>query len=99
MRRWNPFHSDQLRWITKHPCTGGGKGTLGHRHFAHMPESCRTTGNAGICKRKAKDNAYLSVPATVVEAGSTTFFTASQLSIDKQLQVRRLWGSGDKRSR
>ena len=49
MRRWNPFHSDQLRWITKHPCTGGGEGTLGHRHFAHMPESCRTTGNAGIC--------------------------------------------------
>lgn len=57
-------------------------GTLGHRHFAHMLESCRTTGNAGRCMRKAKDNALLSVPATLVEVGSTTFFTGSDISID-----------------
>lgn len=75
------------------------EGTLGHRHFAHMPESCRTTGNAGRCMRKAKDNALLSVLATLVEVGSTTFFTGSDISIDVKVQVRRLWGSGDKRSR
>lgn len=53
------------------------QGTLGHRHFAHMPESYRTTGNAGRCMRKAKDNALLSVPATLVEARGTILFTQS----------------------
>lgn len=49
--------------------------------------------------RKAKDNALLPVPATLVEVGSTTFFTGFDIFIDVQVQVRRLWGSGDKLSR
>lgn len=42
--------------------TGGNAWTS-----ALCTQSCRTTGNAGRCMRKAKDNALLSVPATLVE--------------------------------
>lgn len=55
------------------------EGPLGQRHFAHMPESCRTTGNAGRCIRKAKDNALLSVLATLVEVGGAPPFSQGRI--------------------